>query len=48
MLPWSVIARAGWPSAAAPPDQLADPGRAVQHRVLGVSVQVDEGCAVVC
>ena len=27
-------------------DELADPGGSVEHRVLGVGVQVDEGCAV--
>ena len=42
MLPWSVMPRAGWPSAAAAADDLADPGGAVEHRVLGVDVEVGE------
>ena len=29
-------------------NQFSDPRRPVEHRVLGVSVQVDERCAVVC
>ena len=42
MLPWSVMPIAGWPSAAAAATTLADPGRAVEHRVLGVHVEVGE------
>ena len=46
MLPWSVMASAGWPSATAAATSVADPGRTVEHRVLGVLVQMDEGCVV--
>ena len=42
MLPWSVMPIAGWPSAAAAATSVADPGGAVEHRVLGVDVQVGE------
>ena len=45
MLPWSVMPTAGWPSAAAVGDDVADPRRAVEHRVLGVQVEVDERLA---
>ena len=42
MLPWSVMPIAGWPSAAALATSVADPGRAVEHRELGVHVQMGE------
>ncbi len=42
MLPWSVMPIAGWPSAAAAADDVVDPRRAVEHRVLGVHVEVGE------
>ena len=42
MLPWSVIPRAGCPSATAACDQVLDPGGTVEHRELGVGVQVGE------
>ena len=42
MLPWSVMPSAGWPSAAAARTSVLDPGRAVEHRELGVGVQVGE------
>ena len=42
MLPWSVMPIAGWPSAAAAATSVADPGRAVEHRELGVQVEVGE------
>ena len=45
MLPWSVMPSAGWPSAAAVGDQLVDPRRAVEHRELGVDVEVGERVA---
>ena len=45
MLPWSVMPIAGWPSAAAVATTLVDPGRAVEHRVLGVDVEVGERIA---
>ena len=47
MLPWSVIASAGWPSATAAATRLTDPRRPVEHRVLGVRVQMDERRAAV-
>ena len=42
MFPWSVMPTAGWPSARRRGDDVADPRRTVEHRVLGVQVQVDE------
>ena len=42
MLPWSVMPTAGWPSAAALATSVADPRRAVEHRELGVHVQMGE------
>ena len=42
MLPCSVIATAGIFSSTALVEQLLDPARAVEQRVLGVQVQMDE------
>ena len=42
MLPWSVIPTAGMPSADRRADDVVDARRPVEHRVLGVQVQVDE------
>ena len=42
-LPWSVMARAGMPSRRGFGEEVGEPGRAVEHRVLGVHVQVHEG-----
>ena len=43
MLPWSVMPIAGWPSAAAAATTSPIARRTVEHRVLGVHVQMDEG-----
>ena len=45
MLPWSVMPIAGWPSAAAAATSSSDPGGAVEHRELGVHVQMGERLA---
>ena len=42
MFPWSVMPSAGWPSATAASTRSLDPRRAVEHRELGVGVQVGE------
>ena len=42
-LPWSVVAMAGMPISRRGLEQVADAGGAVEHRVLAVHVQVDEG-----
>ena len=42
MLPWSVMPTAGCPSATAGADHVADAGRTVEHRELGVQVEVGE------
>ena len=42
MLPWSVMPSAGCPSATAVGDDVVEPGRAVEHRELGVDVEVGE------
>ena len=42
MLPWSVMPTAGWPSAAAVATTSVIAGRAVEHRVLGVQVEMHE------
>ena len=42
MFPWSVMPTAGWPSAAAVATTSWIARRAVEHRVLGVQVEVDE------
>ena len=44
-MPWSVIASAGMPMRGGLGEQVVEPRRAVEHRVLGVHVQVDEGVA---
>ena len=45
MLPWSVIATAGMPSRSASREQLGDLRGTVEHRVLGVDMQVHERIA---
>ena len=42
MLPWSVMPIAGWPSATAAATTSSHPGRPVEHRELGVEVEVGE------